>query len=297
MAQPANLKYHLYLGLREVADLTRNALPAWLVPPRRDLGQEISIAITTFSERYENLLKPLYFRLSSMFPDVQIIVGINGQADQGSQLEYLNRVQEELISKAPPNHIFILHDKPVGLARIWNELLSLSQSPATIILNDDLDVRPWFRRWAEKVDWTTDRLIRLNHTWSHFSITRSLIDRIGAFDSDFPGIGFEDLDYEARLHFSAEPIVNLRCAQIRNLDHHPKKTSFDHISDRIWGKYSSLNEQHFFSKWERSPDPGDAYIRMLRAHVRAIGNHHAHRLNDTAPRGRLGNTFYADRPA
>jgi hypothetical protein len=102
MAQPANLKYRLYLGVREAADLTRNALPAWLVPPRRDLGQEISIAITTFSERYENLFKPLYLRLSSMFPDVQIIVGINGQADEESQLKYLNRVQEELISKAPP---------------------------------------------------------------------------------------------------------------------------------------------------------------------------------------------------
>jgi hypothetical protein len=295
MVHSGNLNFRIYSASRDLRDFARNTIPEWLVPPQRDLRHELSIAITTFNARYENLFKPLYRKLTSMFPEVQIIVGINGQANQQDQKAYITMVEKELIASAQPNHVFIVHDEPVGLSRIWNELLAQSHPTTTLILNDDLVVRPWFRRWAEMVDWKTDRLIRINHSWSHFSIPRSLTERVGFFDDEFPGIGFEDLDYEARLYFASEMIANLRCAHIRNLNHHPEKTSFDHLSERTWGKYTSLNEKHFYSKWERSDNPDDAYIPVLQTHVRAIGSHSLHRLDGARSHPYLGNTFFPDR--
>jgi hypothetical protein len=86
----------------------------------------------------------------------------------------------------------------------------------------------------------------LNSTWSNFVITDRTIDRLGGFDPGFPGIGFEVMDYTARAGPAGESISNAFCPYITHKHRQPKATSFDSVSDRVWGKYTSAH-QAFFS--------------------------------------------------
>ncbi|MFM9046903.1 MAG: glycosyltransferase family 2 protein, partial [Cyanobium sp.] len=153
-----------------------------------------------------------------------------------------------------------------GLTTMWNEMLDLSLPLPVLILNDDLRIFPWMRRWAEAFDWRSPQLTLLNSTWSHFVISKEVIDRLGAFDPGFEGIGFEDMDYTARAGLAGMPIGNVLCSYMAHKNHQPRSTSFG--SDRVWGKYTSKNETYFYSKWETCSAEEGVFIKQIPAHVK-----------------------------
>jgi hypothetical protein len=287
-----NLNHYLYRSLHKGSSTLKSAIPSALVPRDQQLGQRLTLAVTTYIERYDDYFKPLYLKLSKLFGDTQIVVAVNGYGDADAQAKYLQRIEHELCRIAPASHRFILHDEPVGLSRMWNEILFHSQAKSTLILNDDLTIAPWFRRWIDRHHWTDCSLTLLNNSWSHFAISRQLIEEVGAFDPGYAGIGFVDMDFDARLHFAKKTTTSLECPYIHHLNNTPKTTFFDKFSGSTWGKYTSKNEAHFYSKGQHSLDPYDDYIRQLKARVTPRFNLPTPRLGDQALTGTIGNNVH-----
>ena len=250
--------------------MLRRRIPLSLIPPRRDLSKALTIGVTTYSERYESFFKPLYQSLSRIFPEVPITIAVNGHGSAESQSRYLQRFEREICQSAPAHHHFVLHDQAHGLTTLWNAMLAAPPQPRPLlILNDDLRVHAWLRRWAEGFPWSRVELELINSSWSHFVIAPSTLDRVGAFDPGFPGIGFEDMDYTARAGLVGVPIGNRLCGYLRHQDHKPQTTSFDDISGRVWGKYTSANQSHFADQWQECPPDQGVFIKQIQAHVRA----------------------------
>ncbi|WP_216901272.1 glycosyltransferase family 2 protein [Synechococcus sp. CCY 9618] len=266
----ASLNLRLYLAARGVLHGSRRRIPRVLLPPKQPLGHRFSIAITTFEARYESYFRPLYRSLRRTFPEVPILVAVNGHGDPASHSRYLDRLCRELASGEPPHCRFLLHDRVVGLCQLWNELLQISPTATTLVLNDDLRIDPWLRRWAEAMQWEGVELTLLNNTWSHFAIGRQCWETVGAFDQSFSGIGFEDMDYTARASLAGVTIQGVSCPYLHHANDQPASTSFDGQSERVWGKYTSANQESFFSKWQPCPAPEGIYIRQLGGHVRAM---------------------------
>jgi hypothetical protein len=261
------INFQLYKFASKTKGRMLNLLPLKLIPKGKRLDEKLEIAITTYVDRYENFFKPLYFSLRKIFPEVTVNVAVNGFHDSEIQRNYLERFYNEICSHNCGLTKFILHDKAVGLTRLWNELLSQSNCNTMLILNDDLQVYPWLRTWlTSKSSLSTITLI--NASWSHFFLPKEIISRVGWFDEEFHGIGFEDMDYTARCAVKEVVIDNLRCQHITHLDHQPSRTSFDDKTDTLWGpKYSSINYQRFFEKWKVTDSNTGIYIKQLNSCV------------------------------
>ena len=269
MTKP-NLNYYLYKAAHGAVYMARRCIPASLVPPKKDLSGHFSIGITTYIARYEKYFKPLYLALCKYFPDVRIIVAVNGFSDSAAHQSYLDRFSREICANAASNRHFVLHDKPVGCSQLWNDILGAGIQSPTLILNDDLRIYPYLRRWAESFDWEKADIALLNSTWSNFIISQKAVRKIGAFDPMFTGIGFEDMDYTARAYFAGVKIANIICPYVYHKDLKPERTSFDAISGKVWGKFTSANHDYFFTKWEKCAAGEGAYIKQIASHVKPV---------------------------
>jgi hypothetical protein len=259
--------YSIYNLASTVKGRFLRSLPSAFVPKKLNLSTSLEIGITTYVDRYDSFFKPLYCSIRQLFPDINIYIAVNGFHDQLVQNDYLTRLHSELCMPNFGNSKFILHDQPVGLTRLWNELVCLGTSPTILILNDDLRIYSWFRHWLEKKTWGSS-ITLINGTWSHFFLCKELLDKIGWFDENFRGIGFEDMDYTARCLYHGVKIDNQRCQFITHHDHQPMRTSFDDQSQTLWGpKYSSINHDTFFSKWQTCDYDSGIYIKQLDSFV------------------------------
>lgn len=268
-APPPNLRFRIYATARSGVQAARRLVPAALVPPRRDLSASLAIGVTTYSPRYERFLRPLHAAILRIFPEVPLTVAVNGHGSAAEQARYLERFQREICVGSPAHHRFLLHDRPHGLTTLWNGMLAASPNDRPLlILNDDLRLHAWMRRWAEGFDWASVQLALLNSSWSHFAIAPATLQRVGAFDPGFPGIGFEDMDYTARAGLAGVAIANHLCGYLRHHDDKPATTSFDAISARVWGKYTSANQEHFAASWEPCQEGEGIWIKQLHGWVR-----------------------------
>ncbi|MFN9547443.1 MAG: glycosyltransferase family 2 protein [Cyanobacteriota bacterium] len=267
MAAKENINYKMFNLFYAAKGKVLRSAPDLLVPKRVNLNSSLQIAITTYIDRYDKFFKPLYITLKRLFPEVQINIAVNGFHEREVQTQYLSRIQSELCTDKINQNRFILHDNPVGLTRLWNELLSQGDCKTTLILNDDLKVYPWFRCWIEKKLWHSN-ITLINGTWSHFFFSKDILPIVGWFDEDFRGIGFEDMDYTARCACEGITINNIRCQYITHLDHQPSRTSFDDQSSTLWGpKYSTINHDSFFRKWKLCGHDSGIYIKQLKSFV------------------------------
>jgi hypothetical protein len=266
-----SIEYRLSLAIYTVKTWLLKKVPRSLVPRKKYLGDTLEIGITTYIDRYDTFFKPLYKRVRLLFPDVRLRIVVNGFYNEEEQQEYLERIENELCTSLGENVTFVLHDRPKGLTRLWNEILSQNQTEYALLLNDDLEVLPWFRRWLETAPWMSSHVTLLDGTWSHFVISSRSLDDIGWFDQEFQGIGFEDMDYTARCLASDVEIVHVRCPYVQHRDHKPVRTSFDDVSSRAWDWYSGVNQDHFFKKWHHSTCDQKIYIKQLRDYVEPTG--------------------------
>jgi hypothetical protein len=266
-----SIDYRLSSAAYSVKTWLLKKVPRFLVPRKKHLGDTLEIGITTYIDRYDLFFKPLYKQVRELFPEVRLRVVVNGFYKEEEQQDYLRRVESELCASLGENITFVLHDSPKGLTRLWNEILSQNQTEFALLLNDDLEVLPWFRRWLETAAWKTSHVTLLDGIWSHFVISSRALDDIGWFDEEFPGIGFEDMDYTARCLASDVEIANVRCPYLQHRDHKPVRTSFDDVSSRAWDWYSTVNQDHFFKKWRLATAPTKIYIKQLRDYVESTG--------------------------
>lgn len=215
-----------------------------------DQFKKYSIGIVTYHARFEKYFIPLIEKLSSVFPDIEILCIINGHPDRTLQINYLNSVTA-FLSKFP-NTRYLTYDTNQSLAKCWNQLVILSQTEKTIIMNDDTQVTDLFRKEFETKA-LKNNFSTFNTSWSHFLISKEIIKKIGWFDERLLGVGYEDADYVFRLAMMKLPLTNIICLGLNNYVVDQENPGWKDISPRMGDtKYASVNLDFFRQKWSTS---------------------------------------------
>ena len=217
-----------------------------------------SIGIVTYINRYDKLFKPLIKNLCKLFPDVEIVVAINGYYDQEKQQKYLTEIKA-LLAKFP-NVKYIAYSEGQSLSKLWNQLVIHAINRKVFILNDDVKIAPYFRKNVEESGILKKELGLLNWSWSHFLISKSIIHQIGWFDERFPGVGNEDEDYEARLVIAGVYIESVEISGLKNIIIQTKDFSYGKHTETVNIKYVKGNKIIFDKKWDMLPEPKEGYV-------------------------------------
>ncbi len=211
----------------------------------------ITIGITTFMDRFETCLKPLLSKMSILFPECQIIVTANGHIKQKEQSYYLSKINT--YCKIFNNVKLITFNEPRGLSHLWNTIIKQSNFSNLLILNDDLKVKAALHEFILHSGILENNIATINSSWSHFLISKDLIEQIGYFDESLLEIGGEDDDYAARLALANIKVVNFNTSTIGNKNRRKREkrrlNSFGRYMEQERGGYSTVNAEYLESKW------------------------------------------------
>ena len=214
----------------------------------------LSIGVTTYKDRFDSCLIPLIKKLSILFPNEQIIVIANGHYRAEEQREFI-REFDAFCSKFR-NVEREGYEDPRGLSFLWNRIIQRAKSENILILNDDIMIKAGFRRFAEESGIVRAPAATINSSWSHFKISRSVIEKVGLFDEGFREIGGEDDDYIARMAMNGLSSGNFSTFSLRKSYPGRKKSdgvnSYGKVMAEQLGGYSTANTEYLQSKWETS---------------------------------------------
>lgn len=155
-----------------------------------------SIGITTFERRLESLTRMVRY-LKRCDPDVVINLAINGEIETPFSEEYRKGVLKLCLEY---NNIFpIFHQEFRALAKLWNTLVINSVTEYNLILNDDLlfdESKNFVEILNGVISSNPDQeCFTINNSFSHFVITKKLLDDMNYFDERFLLHGEEDGDF------------------------------------------------------------------------------------------------------
>jgi hypothetical protein len=211
--------------------------------------EDYTIAITTFSKRY-NLLVDLIQQIRSFNKKTKILLMINGEKDGDFDNKYRLMILKLCagFENIYPN--FFIETR--GVAKLWNSAIILSASENLLILNDDLELKmPNLFSDVETHLKSKEfsGLTKINNSFSHFIINKSIIDSVGYFDERLIGFGEEDGDITYRFIKNKIHINNIHVNGIVNII---SNIRHDHIESGI-GKYSKFNRDFIYgSKYKPS---------------------------------------------
>lgn len=155
----------------------------------------ISVGITTFKKRLKSVESMVDY-LKSCDSDVIINLAINGEVEEDFDEEYRKGILNLCLKY---NNIFpTFHQEFRALAKLWNTLVINSKTEYNIILNDDLTFNT-NQNFLATVKSNIEQsphigFFRINHSFSHFVVTKHFLDKINYFDERFLLIGEEDND-------------------------------------------------------------------------------------------------------
>lgn len=179
-----------------------------------------SVVITTFDKRFEPFLVPLITAIKAQRPTLEIIVAINGRAQDDFSEPYRSAVLAFLATQ--PNTFPIVFPNFQSLAKLWNRGALTASNHRTLILNDDL--RIGFENGVSFFDHLEKALLghstsfRINGSFSHFVLNRAELIEVGFFDERLLGLGEEDGDFFWRYyqHYGRE-IASIDLPMIENV--------------------------------------------------------------------------------
>lgn len=214
----------------------------------------ITLGITTYKDRFDSCLKPLLPKVAALFPGEQVIVIANGHYQKEQQVRYLDRFNA--FCSRYSRIMTLTHTDPVGLSRLWNMIIERAEYPDILILNDDIMIRPRFRRLVKELITRNEPVVTVNGSWSHFLITAGAVESVGLFDEGLLEIGGEDDDYLARMAFAGVKPGNVITSSVSGRSKRRMKTgglnSYGRDMSLQAGGYSTLNTEYLLSKWETS---------------------------------------------
>ncbi|MBN2666410.1 MAG: glycosyltransferase family 2 protein, partial [Bacteroidales bacterium] len=207
-----------------------------------------------YKDRFDSCLKPLLPKVASLFPKEQVIVIANGHYQREQQGRYIERFNA--FCSRYGRIMTVTYADPVGLSRLWNRIIEEAQYPKVLILNDDILIRPGFRRLVRRLMTRNEPLVTVNGSWSHFLITTGAVESVGLFDEGLREIGGEDDDYLARMAFAGVMPGNMVTSTISGRSKRRMKAgglnSYGRDMSVQVGGYSTLNTEYLLSKWETS---------------------------------------------
>lgn len=215
-----------------------------------------AIGVTTFMDRFEPCFKTLLKRLVSLFPENRILILINGHYRTEDHKAYLERAKA--FCERFQNVKVISYTKPTGLSSLWNRAFGESEEERIILLNDDLKIRSDFRSFLAESGILASQIATINNSWSHFIISRGIVDIVGYFDEGLTEIGGEDDDYLARMAMKGLHPENYNTSSLKKSSHRgrsfPAVNSYGRFLADQEGGYSTLNTKYIRSKWKTSDD-------------------------------------------
>lgn len=204
---------------------------------------EFTISITTFSKRF-NFIEKLIEQIRT-YCNNKIIVIINGEKDGDFDNDYRKKILLLCQKYDDVYPIFFIETR--GLCKLWNTGLIFSDKENVLLLNDDIEIKSseLFNKVSEHIN-SKDYLglTRINNSFSHFIVNKTLIDKLGYFDERLLGFGEEDGDIVYRLLKLNIPLVNIYSNGVINII---SDVRHEHIKKGI-GKYSSFNREFIYTK-------------------------------------------------
>lgn len=175
------------------------------------------------------------------FSDSPIHICVNGEYQEKFNEEYRKKMLNLCLSYESILPIFFVEMR--GLSKMWNTLISFSESDNVLVLNDDIEVfsNDIFEKIENIKEETT--LIKINGSFSHFIINRRVLDKVGWFDERLLGFGEEDGDITFRFLENGHKIYNLSVCGLVNLVSDTRQN----IKPGI-GKYSLYNREFTFNE-------------------------------------------------
>lgn len=214
----------------------------------------ITIGITTYMDRFDSCLKPLLPKIATLFAQEQVIVIANGHYLKEEQGRYIDRFNG--FCSRYGRVMTVTYSDPAGLSRLWNSIIDQAQNSKILILNDDIMIRPGFRRLVKGLMIRNEPVVTVNGSWSHFLITAEAVERVGVFDEGLQEIGGEDDDYLARMAFAGVMPGNVTTSSVSGRSKRRMKSgglnSYGRDMSVQAGGYSTLNTEYLLSKWETS---------------------------------------------
>lgn len=213
------------------------------------LGDNVGIVITTFEQRFDVYAIPLIksFRQAISNP---IYLVVNGNYDGPPSTSASRKLLSALSQFDNVYPIFL--GKMYGCSSLWNIGIRHSNLDLNFVFNDDIsiDERTVASEMQTAVSQLSDgALATINHSWSHFLISRLCMNTVGPFDERFLGFGEEDGDYIRRIvDMTGQGPVNVLLDGFINII----DQSRDESVAVSWGKYSLFNKCLYFIKYPES---------------------------------------------
>lgn len=206
-----------------------------------------SIGMVTYVARY-NIFKKNFLNLYNNFPDVPIVICVNGYYDKTRQGKYLIEIKNFL--KKFDTVTVVAYEEPQALSKLWNQIIMNSKTEKFFIFNDDIEFSPFFRRDVLSSNVFQFDICTINNSWSHFLLSKSVVKKVGWFDERLFGVGGEDWDYAARLAFADVETGLVKSRHILNKSIFTKDFSYGKEIDIVEGKYTKSSSDFLLRKWE-----------------------------------------------
>lgn len=212
----------------------------------------ITICIVTFRQR-AHLIKKLIDQIRNSVPEeVDILLAVNGNNEELMPDNYRQEMLD--LCKQYPNIYPIVCTQYKSLSKLWNTMVIFSQTEYNFIICDDvvyenpdtLDII------ANYIEDTGSEFFTINHQFSHFVVTKTLLHQLGYFDERFIGHGEEDGDMVHRyieMFGTRMPVIqipglyNLASYELRN----------EKIENHVDNK-PRFNREFAMLKYRQDPD-------------------------------------------
>lgn len=235
----------------------------------------ISIGITTFKRRLSSLESMIRY-LKSCDKDIIINLAINGEISEEFDEQYRRGVLELCLKYTNifPN----FYQEFRSLSKLWNNLVLNSKTDYNLILNDDLvfDESQNFINIIKSIIQQNDHVkcFTLNSSWSHFVITKQLLDEMNYFDERFLLIGEEDGDFVWRYiekYGSYPPTISIPIIANKHQTGVKDETTVAFDTELGYANKPKFNQEFTVTKYQF--DPNAAISGMYgRPHKRVLSD-------------------------
>jgi hypothetical protein len=229
-----------------------------------------TIGITTFSKRLD-CITTLISQIRS-FCSEDIILAINGDYKSPFNEDYRKDILTLCLKYNNIYPIFFLEMR--GIAKLWNTMAIHSKNELLLMLNDDLQFRnsALFDKLKEINEEDVNYLYTINESFSHFFVTKKVLEELKYFDERFLGFGHEDGDFYYRHieHFK-KPITSIYLEGIANIT---SPIRDENVEREGTTKYSDFNRLFGFGKYgpKYKPAVTPEVICTFRPHMTKVLN-------------------------
>lgn len=201
-------------------------------------GETYGIGIMTYSKRREyitNLINDI--RNQSEIP---IYIAVNCDYKLPFDDEYRRFMLELCMEYSEVYCSFYLKFR--GCAKIWNDLIINTSYDNLIILNDDVSMKNNFISdlIAHQVNTNNNTVLKINNGWTGFCVNKNFMKRVGFFNENYIGIGFEDTEFVWRLgefpYFMSTDFISLTKESVNTF---PNMENLEPNGQKVYSSYNN----------------------------------------------------------